>query len=273
MNKFLLSLILICLSIGLQAKEVPPRPQPARLVNDEVGLLNAAEKQNLERKLVQYNESTSTQIAVVIERSLEGDDVVDYAVRLAQAWGIGQEDKDNGVLIYVSVQDRKMGIATGYGTEGFLTDAISTRIRNEILRPAFQSQQYYQGLDKATNTIIQVAKGEYTNDNPRPKKRSSNTGIPFGLIIFVIILMLIIFSYMGRGNDDDDDDGGYYRGGRYDDRRERRRSSGGGGWFFFPTGGFGGGGGSGGDFGGGDDGGFGGFGGGDFGGGGSFGDW
>lgn len=259
------------MTFGISAKEVPPRPQPARLVNDEVGLLNRSELQNLERKLVQYNESTSTQIAVVIERSLEGDDVVDYAVRLAQAWGIGQEDKDNGVLIYIAVQDRKMGIATGYGTEGFLTDAISTRIRNEVLRPAFQKQQFYQGLDKASSAIIQVAKGEYTNDNPRSKKRSSSAGIPFGLIIFVIILMLIIFSYMGRGSDDDDD-GGYYRGGRYDDHPRRGRRGGGGGWIFFPGSFGGGGGGSFGD-GGGDSGGFGGFGGGDFGGGGSFGDW
>ena len=154
MNRILFSIFLICLTFGLQAKEVPPRPQPARLVNDEVGLLSRSEIQNLERKLVQYNEATSTQIAVVIERSLEGDDVVDYAIRLAQAWGIGQADKDNGVLIYVSVQDRKMGIATGYGTEGFLTDAISNRIRNEVLRPAFQQQQYYQGLDRASSKII-----------------------------------------------------------------------------------------------------------------------
>jgi uncharacterized protein len=250
--------MLFTLAVSAQ-KAVPPKP--FQLVNDYVGALSGPEKRALEQKLVAYNDSTSTQIAIVIDDSLNGEDAFDYSYRLAQAWGIGQGDDNNGVLIYIALTDRQLRIQTGYGAEGFLPDALAKRIIDQIIAPAFRQQQYYQGLNKATDAIIQLAAGEYIADNS--DRGGQSGGSP--LFLFLMILFLFVFFMNNRGGGDDDDDGGYYRGGRYNRRR-------GGGWIILPGGGFGGGGGSigGGGFGGG---GFGGFGGGSFGGGGAGGSW
>lgn len=254
----ILLVFLFSLPFFVVAKEVPPAPNPPKLVNDFAGILSSGEVQALEQKLVAYDDSTSTQIAVVIEETLDGDDVFDYSHRLAMAWGIGREGKNNGILIYVAIGDRKLWIQTGYGTEGFLPDAMAKRIIDRIIAPNFRNQNYYQGLDQATNAIIQLGNGEYVNDDPR---QSGNLPIPVIIIFLVLFIVIIIIISKGGGG------GGYNRQGRYDS---------GGGWIFFGPGshggGWGGGGGSSG-WGGGGGGGFGGFGGGGFGGGGAGGSW
>jgi uncharacterized protein len=251
--------LLVLLPFLAAAKEVPPAPNPPKLVNDFVGILSSEEVQALEQKLVAYDDSTSTQIAVVIEQSLEGDDVFDYSYRLASAWGIGREGKNNGILIYVAIGDRKLWIQTGYGTEGFLPDAMAKRIIDRIITPNFRNQNYYKGLDEATGAIMQLGNGEYVNEDAGEEGGSSFPVLLIFFVIFIIIIVIISKNSGGGGG------GGYNRRGRYDS---------GGGWVFFPTGGGGGGwsGGGGGGFGGGG-GGFGGFGGGGFGGGGAGGSW
>ncbi len=248
---------LVVLPFFAEAKEIPPAPNPPRLVNDFVGILNSGEVQALEQKLVAYDDSTSTQIAVVIEETLDGDDIFDYSHRLATAWGIGREGKNNGILIYVAIADRKLRIQTGYGAEGFLPDAMAKRIIERIITPNFRSQNYYQGLDQAADAIIQLSKGEYINEDA-----GQEGNLPFPVILIFIILFIVIVIIISKGGGG----GGYNRRGRYD--------SGGGGWIIFGPGsggGWSGGGGSSGWGGGG--GGFGGFGGGDFGGGGAGGSW
>lgn len=239
--------------VGTAQKELPPPSD--RLVNDYAGMLSANEVRALEEKLVAYDDSTSTQIAIVIERSLDGADIFDYSFRLAEHWGIGQSENDNGILIYVASLDRKVRIQTGYGTEGFLPDAMAKRIIENVIIPAFRQQQYYQGLDRATDIIISLAKGEYQGMGRQRKP------MPIGLILFLIVLILIVIIVINRN---EGGGGGYYRGGRYDHGR--------GGWIIFGPGSGGGGwhSGGGGGFGGG---GFGGFGGGGFGGGGAGGSW
>jgi len=266
--KYYISILLLLLGTWAVAKDIPAKPNPPRIVNDFAGMLNSSELETLERKLVSYNDTSSTQIAVVTERSLEGDDIFDYTIRLAKAWGIGQADKNNGILIYIALDDRKMYIQTGYGAEGFLPDAISKRIIENILKPAFKEQRYYDGIDRATSAIISYGAGEYKADE-RSKGGESSGG--FGtlfllLIIFFIFILPMIRNYRNRNNKDDDNDGGFGSGGRYNERSR------GGGWIFIPPIGGGGGWGGGGGLGGGG-GGFGGFGGGDFGGGGAGGDW
>ena len=258
---FRLTILLFLSVIGLsalQAKEPPARPNPPRLVNDFTGVLGGQDAA-LEQKLVAYNDSTSTQIAVVIESTIDGDDVFDYSYRLARAWGIGQKEKDNGILIFVAIEDRKLYILTGYGAEGFLPDAMSKRIIENVIKPAFREGRYYAGLDEATNIIMQLGSGEYTAE---PRKEGG--GFPWMTILIVLGLLIFLSMFMGQGGNrhrnDDDDDGGYWRGGRYDMGPRP-----GGGWVIFPGGGGGGSGGGGG--------GFGGFGGGDFGGGGAGGSW
>ncbi len=262
---FLLLTALASLTFGQ-----PPLPAPTnQLVNDFAGMLSRQEAMQLTRKLNDYARETSTQIAVITEPSLEGGDAYDRALRIFEEWKIGgSREKSNGVLLYIAQQDRKIQIMTGYGAEGFLPDAMAKRIIDNIITPAFRQGRYYEGIDQAASAIMDLGRGEYTNENGG--QREAKGGIPAILVIVLLIFLIIIFSNMGQGGDDDDDDGGYYRGGRYDMGRGRRRHRGGG-WIFFPFpgGGWGGGGG----FGGGGGGGFGGFGGGLTGGGGAGGGW
>ena len=146
------------------AQQIPPQSNPPRLVNDYAGVLNDVDENLLEQKLVQFNDSTSTQIAIVLIRSTGEYPVDDYAITLFRDWGIGQKNKDNGVLILAAMEDRRMTIITGYGVEGALPDAICKRIIELKLKPAFKSQQYYQGLDAAVTEIMQRTKGEFVSD-------------------------------------------------------------------------------------------------------------
>jgi len=271
---FFLSLFFLLANV-VQAQKTMPKPT-GYLVNDFAGLMSRAELEQLGAKLSAYARETSTQIVVVTETSLEGEDDFDYSVRLARAWGIGgSKEKSNGILLYIAKEERKVRIQTGYGAEGFLTDALSRRIIEQIISPAFKEGNYYAGIDGATTAIMDLGRDEYTNEGGG--KRKSEGGKALGLIFMLLLILIIFLSIYNRnrrGRGGNEDDGGYHRGGRYDER-----NSGGGGWIFFPTGGFGGWGGGGGGSGssdgwgsssGGD---FGGFGGGDFGGGGAGGDW
>lgn len=235
------------------SKEPPPAPNPPRLVNDFTGILSSNQVAALERKLVAYDDSTSTQIAVVIENSIEGDDMFEYSFRLAEKWGIGRQGKNNGILIFIAFKDRKLRIQTGYGAEGFLPDAMARRIIDQVIAPSFRKQDYYSGLNEATDIIMKLGSGEYQNDDVY------RDDFPFEVLIFLIIFIIIVIIISKGGG------GGYYGGGRYNSDR--------GGWIIIGPGGGGRGhwdGGGGGGFGGG---GFGGFGGGGFGGGGAGGGW
>jgi len=243
----LISLTLVIFHTNVIAQTFPEKSN--RLVNDYVGILTAEESSVLEKKLVAYNDSTSTQLAVVIVQSLDGYEVSDYATRLAEAWGVGQKDKDNGVLLLVAIADKKITLQTGYGMEGVLPDAICKRIIENEIKPAFKKSNFYEGIDNASTAIFKFAAGEYKADHYKKKDK----GIPFGLILIVFIIAVVVLSRSKRNYQNI---GGRGVGG------------------FFPP--FIGGGGSGrgswGDFSGGG-GGFGGFGGGGFGGGGASGSW
>jgi uncharacterized protein len=246
----------LCLLLitGLQtfAQEIPPRPMPPRLVNDMAGVLLRQEADDLERKLVAYNNSTSTQIAIVTVKTTGDYDISETALKILRDWGVGSKEKNNGLVILAAIDDRKVRIETGYGLEGAVPDAIANRIIDEIIVPNFREGHYYQGLDEAVNAIEKAAAGEY---KAIPKKRrGKGGGSIFVLVIVAIILLSIINNRRGGGT-----------------TISRR---GWGGWGGFPMGGGGWSSGSGGGWGGGGGGGgFGGFGGGSGGGGGASGSW
>ncbi len=240
-------------------KTIKTPPSPPRLVNDFTSTLTQDQQQSLENKLVQIDDSTSTQIAVVIVPSLDGYDVADAATELGTSWGVGGK-QNNGVVLLICVDknNRKLNISPGYGLEGGLTDIASSHIINDIIVPNFKGDDYYRGIDQGTDAIIKAVKGEY--NTPRQKKSKSG-GIGKLIFIIFIIVFLLISSRGGGG-----------RNGGFMSRRGYRNVLGpmilsdllgggrGGGWS-------GGGGSSGGG------GGFGGFGGGGFGGGGASGSW
>jgi len=219
-------------------------------VHDEANVLSISKSQ-IEGILQAERDSTSNQIAVLIIPSLEGGSLEEYSLRVAEKWQLGKKQKDNGVLLLIVVEDRKMRIETGYGLEGSLTDAISSRIiRNEIA-PRFRNGDYDGGVQAGVIAIIQAIQGEYVNEDPPPQKRNTKKS-PLATII-IIIIIIIIASRGRRGGRG----GGHWSSGR--------------GWIG-PMGGLGGGSswgsGGGGGFGGGSFGG-----GGGFGGGGSSGSW
>ena len=246
---FLFGLLFVLLATGITLKaQLPSPPNPPRLVNDYTGTLTATQINTLERKLVAYNDSTSTQILVLIVDDLQGYSIEQYATEIGHNWGVGQKGKNNGAVILVKPKKGsergQVNINTGYGIEEFVTDATAKTIIEREMIPAFKEDDYYTGIDNAVNVIMDLCSGKFTQDD-----YAKDEGFPLWLIILIVIAIVIIFSKIEGQN--------YSRGGSRT--------------IWIPTGGFGGGGfGGGGSFSGG---GFGGFGGGGFGGGGASGSW
>ncbi|UOE50558.1 TPM domain-containing protein [Mucilaginibacter sp. SMC90] len=192
-KKFILFFGFILCVIAAKAQDFPERSNT--LVNDYTNTLSQADKQQLETKLVAFNDSTSTQIAVVILKSVGNYDINDYGVQLLRKWGIGQKEKNNGVLLLVAIGDRKMSIQTGYGAEGALPDIVTQDIIQNDLKPHFKQGDYYGGLDAGTNSIIKAMKGEY---KATKKPKQSNSG-PAGFIFIVIVVVILILVFRNRG--------------------------------------------------------------------------
>ena len=157
---FLVTVLRVC------AQDFPEKPVPPRLVNDFAGILSQDQINTLEQKLVAFNDSTSTQIAIVIVPSLHGYDKSDYAQRLGEKWGIGQKQLNNGVLILLKPKqpdsNGQVFIAQGYGLEGALPDLTCSEIVDNEMLPSFRNGDYYGGLMKAVNTIMAITSGEFT---------------------------------------------------------------------------------------------------------------
>ncbi len=176
------------------AQDIPAKPNPARLVNDFVGgLLNQSQIDQLERKLRAYQDSTSTQVAIVIVKSVQPYEIGEYAVKLGREWGIGQKDKNNGILLLWAPGDRKIYIATGYGAEGGLTDARSKRIIEQTIKPYFKQVQYYEGLNAATDDIIKYQSGEFKAE---PSTGDEGDGL-IGILIFLAIIFIVLY-FIGK---------------------------------------------------------------------------
>ena len=201
MKKITTVIFLIFLS-ELLLGAIPERPVPARLVNDFAKVLNKNEYNNLENQLEQFARETSTQIVLVTVDDLEGYDAGDYAQRLGENWGVGQKDKDNGLVILLkpkTLDSRgQIFIATGYGLEGVLPDAIvnGTVIDNEMI-PRFKQNDYYGGLTAGINVIMDITRGEYTAEQYQEKQTAEKSG-GFPFFIFFLLFFVIIPLVRGR---------------------------------------------------------------------------
>ena len=234
-------------------------PNPPKLVNDYANILTADQNQALERKLYQFDDTTTNQVTVVIIPRLDGKDIADVAIELGRKWGVGNKKSNNGVILLVSIEDRKLNISPGYGLEKSLPDLTCQQIIENIIVPEFKGNDYYSGINQGTDAIIQATKGEFKAPENYNKRGGKSSGL--GRIIFIIIIIVVFLAISGgRGG------GGSYmsRGGAMPFILGSLLGGAGG-----KGDGFGGGGGGGSSGGGG----FGGFGGGSFGGGGSSGSW
>ena len=251
----LLLMALAFWTTGALAAEVIP-PAPKAFFNDNAGVTRPGTARQLNAELAQFERDTSNQIVVAIYPKMQSDSSIeDYTVRVAQAWHVGQKGRNNGAVLFVFKDDRKMFIQVGYGLEGALTDYLCSQIINNELKPRFRAGDFDGGLTAAVHAMMAAAKGEYKGTGKTVAERNAgqqpDKGFAFVFILFLFFIMFVIFrSIKGSG-------GSGFTGGS------------GGGPIIFGGGGGSGGGGGGGGFGGG---GFSG-GGGSFGGGGSGGSW
>ena len=251
--------IALCLAafvaIQLQAAEVIP-PKPANYFNDYAGVVSKEAASRFNEQLAQFERDTSNQVVVAVFPKMQSDDdVAAYTQRVAHAWGVGQKDKRNGIVLFVFTQDRKMFIQVGYGLEGALPDITAFDITEYRIKPHFRNNDYQGGLAEGIDSILKATRGEYKGTGKTVRERGREKGSTFipNILLFFFFVMFLFFISRLRA------------------RRGYHYSSSGGGWAWS----FGGGGGSDGggwSSGGGGDSGFSG-GGGDFGGGGAGSSW
>jgi uncharacterized protein len=252
--------------------QVPERPEPPRLVNDFAGILDASQVTVLEDSLVQYARQTSNQIVVVTLSSLNGYDPAEMAYRIGESWGVGQKEKNNGIVVLVKpksgTEKGQVYVSVGYGLEGAVPDAVANGkiIDNEMI-PRFRENDYFGGIMNGIQIIMNLSRGEYTAEQYQLAKGNDAQNGTGGSVFLLILFLIILFAIIGGKNKRSFNTG--KRSLPFWLLMGMMGSKGhGGSWSDFSggRGGFGG-------FGGGSSGGFGGFGGGSFGGGGAGGSW
>lgn len=260
---FATALFLLVASSALA--QIPQRPNPPKLVNDIAGILTPSQVNNMERRLVSFDDTTSNQVVVVIVPELYGYDKAELAYSIGEQWGVGNKETNNGLVILVKPKvgnsKGEVFIATGYGLEGVVTDALSRRVIESDMIPFFKINDYYGGINAALNRLLPVIAGEISVN----EATEDGSILPSLLFLLFIIAFIWIVASSGKNNTKNIGGGGGRRNFTATDAfilgsilgsSGSSRSSGG----SYGGGSFGGGG-------------FGGFGGGSFGGGGAGGSW
>ena len=180
--------LLLALTGPARALDVPPLQGR---VNDLAGVLSAAERGALEARLAAYERGTGHQLAVLLMPTLEGDPVEDFSIRVVESWQLGKKGRDDGILLLVAVQDRKVRIEVGYGLEGDLPDARAARIVREVIAPAFQQGNMALGIARGVAAITAATGGEGQALAPAEPRRREPRGLsPYLLLLIVLALFL-----------------------------------------------------------------------------------
>ena len=198
-----LALACVIAAGGAIAQDLQPVPPLTARVTDTTGTLTAEQKAALEAKLAAFEREKGAQVAVLMVPTTEPEDIAQYSIRVVDAWKLGRAQPDDGVLLLVAKDDRRLRIEVGYGLEGALPDAIASRIIREIITPRFRQNDYYGGIDAGVDRILGVIRGEAL---PPPDERWQGEGLAgrgvqllpmlfFGVLIFSGILRAIF----GRG--------------------------------------------------------------------------
>src|ERR1700704_1037411 len=228
-----------------RATEVIP-PKPAAYFNDYAGVVSKEAANRFNEQLAQFERETSNQVVVAVFLKMQSDsDVANYTQRVAQAWGVGQKEQRNGVVLFVFAQDRKMFIQVGYGLEGALPDLTAFDITEYRIKPHFRNNDYEGGLGEGIDSIFKAIQGEYKGTGKTVQERRSNNPAPSFLFFIIFVVVLMIISRMMRRL------GGYSYSSRRSGPIFLPIGGGGGGWSSGGGGGFSGFSGGGGSFGGG----------------------
>ncbi|MBN2626094.1 MAG: TPM domain-containing protein [Spirochaetales bacterium] len=250
MKRYLTFLLLTALAASsLWALKVPSLDGP---VVDQAGILSSREERDLEEILMAFQNRTSAQMAVLTVSSLKGESLEGYSIKVAEEWKLGQADRDNGILLLVALDERKVRIETGYGVEGSLTDLKCGFIIREEILPSFKSGDYYGGIKKGVLAATGIVAGStdisaeelarYQRAQSSSSSRTSSGGVSFNFLFFILFLVFTGIGRRGFGRR-----GGLFRAlfwGSLLSNSSHRRGGFGGGGFGGSGGGFSGGGGS-----------------------------
>ncbi|MCX6807766.1 MAG: TPM domain-containing protein [Patescibacteria group bacterium] len=184
------SIIALALANAVFAVDLPA---PSGFVNDFAGILKDTEKTQIENFLQDFRTKTGSEIAVVIIKTLDGQAIEDYSIKLARQWGIGEKNRNNGVLFLVSIEDRAMRIEVGRGLEGAITDLGSRYIQDEIARPLFRANDYYNGIMDVVVKLAEMAQGEFS----APANYQPSNQISGGMVRLILIMSFVLLSWLG----------------------------------------------------------------------------
>jgi uncharacterized protein len=173
--------------------ELPTLPRSRVL--DEPDVLSAAAEAGLCERLAAHERRTSNQVVVAIFKRLPENEILEeYAAKVGRAWALGTKERDNGLILFVFMQERTWRVATGYGLEGVLPDSLAERLLRQTLLPAFRNQQYEQGIDTATRALLQTIEKEYTADARPRGGGGSDRRLLWILLLFVAF---VIWAHVG----------------------------------------------------------------------------
>lgn len=200
--RFVWMALLALMLAGAAHAQLAPVPKLTGHVTDQAGMLDAAQRDKLEAVLTDYEAKTGSQIAVLLVKSTEPEQIEQYSIRVADAWKLGRKGVDDGVLLLVAKDNptalRRLRIETGRGVQGVLTDAKSNQILQDVIAPHFRKNEYYDGLVAGVGAIATLLNKEQFPAAPeqqQPQQRqSSDGGIPlFPLLIFGFFILISIF--------------------------------------------------------------------------------
>lgn len=189
----LIAALLVLLVQSVRAAEVIP-PKPPGYFNDYAGVVSKEAAHRFNERLAQFERDTSNQVVVAVFPKMQSDsDIADYTQRVAQAWGVGEKDRRNGVVLFVFIQDRKMFIQVGYGLEGALPDITAFDITEYKIKPHFRNGDYEGGIATGIDSILKAIRGEYKGlGKTKAEKRTTiiDQSVWVYLLIFAIIVLI-----------------------------------------------------------------------------------
>ncbi len=192
-KRYFFFVILLLLSSNLFSQDVQEIPKLWERVTDLTNTLSASEKSRIESELANLEQVKGSQIAVLIVPTTEPEPIEDYSIRVAEAWKIGREGTDDGVILLIAKNDRKLRIEVGYGLEGAVTDAKSRQIIEEYITPAFKQGDFAGGISEGVLAISQLIAGEELPESNYSANETSGDGMN-GWFIFIFIFALIVSS-------------------------------------------------------------------------------
>lgn len=204
MKKILLSIVVLFASMFALAS-IPQKTN--RLVNDYASLFTEEQRSYLEYNLVAFDDSTSNQILIITTPSLDGYDISNYAFEIGEKWGVGRAEHNNGLVIVIKPKNQTQGrafIATGYGLEGILPDAVCKEIVDLEMIPHFKKNDYYGGVVAALNIIMPVAAGEYSYQ----EARDDTSGVIALVITLLVVVVFVVLAFGGNSSKGNNISGG-----------------------------------------------------------------